>query len=556
MRGVVRRCCGALLSPVRLFRRRISVQLAVSHLLVVLLTVAIINGAFIASLYGLVPQDVWGEEIGLDFSIGEKARTVAVLVGADAVAAAAQGAPDERAAIEDTLRAILDDGGDAGSDPNDSPSPLTLGRVTHALVTDGGGRVLASSDGAWAPVGQPVDAVAFGLVPEVTDRVLALQGDLLFYQERYVLDVRDEMTVAAYPVLADDGRLVGTVALQSEPLDLSSLPSRGEVVRDVLRSNLTYWRFVVAAAVLMSVVVGIWRARAVSRRLSRLAVAADAMGHGDLSRRVPVQGEDEISRLAERFNDMSERLAATDRARKAFVANVSHELRTPVAIIQGHLERLLETGARSAVLAGRDSIGPGPPPVEPAPGEALATMHQETLTLSRLIDDLFTLARLEESALPVEAATIRLDGLAAEAVEGLRALAWNQRKVTVRSLVTRELPPVVADRTRTRQVLNNLLYNALRYTPEGGLIIVDAEARPEQGMVEVSVADTGVGIAPEEMACIFDRFYRGERRGPGDGTGLGLHIVKQLVEAQRGTIAVESEPGRGTTFRFTLPLAP
>ena len=555
---LLRRGGHTLLTPVRLFRRRISVQLAASHLLVVILTVAIINGAFVASLYGLVPQDVWGDEVGLDITIGEKARTVSVLVGADAVAAASQpGATAARAAIERTLRAIVEVPSATGADAASPPPPLTLDRVTHALVTDAGGRVVASSDGAWAPVGQPVARVTFPLVPELTAQALALQGELLYYQERYVIDVRDEITVASYPVLTADGRLVGTVALQSEPFDLSSLPSRREVVRDFLGANLTYWRFVFVAAVLLAVLVGLWRARAVSGRLSRLAAAADAMGRGDLSRRVPVQGTDEISRLADCFNDMSERLAAADRARRAFVANVSHELRTPVAIIQGHLERLLETDPRQAVLAGNDRHGPNlPSAIDPTPTDALATMHQETLTLSRLIDDLFTLARLEETALPVEAAPVRLDELAAEAVEGLRTLAWQQRKVTVQTLIARGLPPVVADRTRTRQVLNNLLYNALRHTPEGGLIIVDAAAHPNRGLVEVSVADTGVGIAPEELVSVFDRFYRGERRQGGDGTGLGLHIVKQLVEAQRGTVAVASEPGRGTTFRFTLPLAP
>ena len=265
MRALLRRGGHTLLTPVRIFRRRISVQLAASHLLVVILTVAIINGAFVASLYGLVPQDVWGDEVGLDITIGEKARTVSVLVGADAVAAASHpGATAARAAIERTLRAIVEEPSATGADATDPPSPLTLDRVTHALITDAGGHVIATSDGAWAPVGQPAARAGFPLVGELTAQALALQGDLLYYQERYVIDVSDEITFSSYPVLTADGRLVGTVVLQSEPFDLSSLPSRREVVRDFLGANLTYWRFVFVAAVLLSVLVGLWRARAVS----------------------------------------------------------------------------------------------------------------------------------------------------------------------------------------------------------------------------------------------------------------------------------------------------
>jgi signal transduction histidine kinase len=191
------------------------------------------------------------------------------------------------------------------------------------------------------------------------------------------------------------------------------------------------------------------------------------------------------------------------------------------------------------------------------------------VTLSRLIDDLFTLARVEETSLPLAVRTVAAAQAAAEAVAGLKALAWEQSKVTVLSLVEDDTPSVRADPTRLRQILNNLLYNALRHTPSGGLVVVNA--RPNGTRVEFSVADTGVGIPPEERERVFDRFYAGARsmRTKGDseatgrdeggegasGSGLGLHIVQQLVEAMGGTIAVESEPGQGTVFRFDLPKA-
>jgi signal transduction histidine kinase len=182
-------------------------------------------------------------------------------------------------------------------------------------------------------------------------------------------------------------------------------------------------------------------------------------------------------------------------------------------------------------------------------------IHQETTTLSRLIDDLFTLARIEETALPLEALPLQVAEVAGQAVESIRAVAWEQRKVAVESLVGEGLPAVVADRTRLRQILTNLLYNALRYTPEGGMIVVDASLCAE--MVEISVSDTGIGIPPEELERVFDRFHRVERGGRHDGgSGLGLHIVRQLVVAQGGAIVVTSESDQGTMFRFTLPVGP
>jgi signal transduction histidine kinase len=265
------------------------------------------------------------------------------------------------------------------------------------------------------------------------------------------------------------------------------------------------------------------------------------MGDGDLSRRVEVRGHDEVARVSERFNDMVDRLQTTDQARKSFVANVSHELRTPVAIIQGNLERLIADG-----VSNDDT---------PEQRRTLDMLHRETLTLSRLIDDLFTMARIEETTLPLETAEIHVHEIADDVVDGIREVAWEQRRVSVESLVPADLPPVIADRTRLRQILGNLLYNALRHTPEGGLVVVNAER--EQEMLRITVSDTGIGISEEELGRVFDRFYQVERAGRNsEGSGLGLSIVKQLVEAQGGTIGVESVAGQGTTFRFTLPLAP
>jgi signal transduction histidine kinase len=133
-------------------------------------------------------------------------------------------------------------------------------------------------------------------------------------------------------------------------------------------------------------------------------------------------------------------------------------------------------------------------------------------------------------------------------------LAWSQRKVRVESLVSADLSFVLADRTRVRQIINNLLYNSLRHTPEGGVIVVQGRQLPD--FIELSISDTGMGISEAELHSVFDRFYQAERsQRDQEGSGLGLNIVRQLVEAHGGKISVESVVGQGTTFRFTLPIA-
>jgi signal transduction histidine kinase len=273
-----------------------------------------------------------------------------------------------------------------------------------------------------------------------------------------------------------------------------------------------------------------------SRRLQRLAGAAEAMAAGNLRTRVRVTRKDEIGRLAESFNDMAAQIDQNDRARRAFISNVSHELRTPVSIIQGTTERLLSHTESPFSETGR----------------GLNVIHHEGQMLIRLVEDLFTIARLEEHNLRLVRSPLDVASVANEVVEGVRDLAWTQQKVSVETLVSPDLPQVSADRDRVRQIINNLVYNALRHTPEGGLVIIQARERGE--FVEIEVSDTGVGIDPEKLQTIFGRYYQTEQaRRSGEGSGLGLAIVEQLVKAHGGEITVSSKVGQGTTFLFTLP---
>ncbi|MDI3339568.1 MAG: HAMP domain-containing sensor histidine kinase [Sphaerobacter sp.] len=551
MRAVVRALRRAVGFAFRLYRRRLSVQLIFSHLLVVLLTAVLIElvvaGGFIfAYVRGAIPVT-----IGPDWSTVDAAATMTWVVGADALRAAAAGDAARLADVQERLRAHPWERARQLAEGIPSVRDTTEADLVAVVAPDG--RVVATSDPTWAPLGQPVEAMQSALASRLARRGLELAGAPSGHGNRWLLDGDRGETVVVYPVQTEQGAFEGIVVLHRRHPDRQPPPLPVPTVAAGVASMVALTVPLLALpALLVAVPLGIARARRVSRRVSNLAEAADAMAQGDLERRVAVQGVDEIARLGERFNEMIESLARTDRARKAFIANVSHELRTPVAVLRGHIERLLarhadDPGGVGDVAAGDEA--------RDETCRSLAIMHQEVLTLERLINDLFTLARLEEATLRIEPSPVAIDEVARTAVEGVRPVAWDQRKVSVESLVPSDLPRVLADRTRLQQIFGNLLYNALRHTPEGGLVVITAQQC--DGVVEVAVSDTGGGIPAEALEAVFQRHVRlGGANGLGEASGLGLAIVKQLVEAQGGAIAVESVAGEGTTFRFTLPIAP
>ncbi len=279
--------------------------------------------------------------------------------------------------------------------------------------------------------------------------------------------------------------------------------------------------------------------RKMLKQIAELEDGSDAIAAGQLSRRVAVFTEDELGRLAERFNYLASRLSAIDVQRRAFVANISHDLRTPIAVIQGHLDAQLHADG----------------PSELPPERSFQAIEHEIETLSRLIEDLFTLSRLEEGVMPVSATEVDLAELAMEAVGGMRPYALKTARVSINSLVPDSLPKVLGDPTRIKQIVNNLLHNAVRHTPEGGLVVLQAQSDGTGKWIDITVRDTGVGIPPDILDKIFERYYRGDTIGAKGGTGLGLSIVKQLVEIQGGSVWVESTVGEGTAITFRLPSA-
>lgn len=529
-----------IMTPVRLFRQRTSVQLIASYVAVALLTLVLFFATVLLTfIWAPIGQLFQIQDITIDAFLGEQARSYAHWLDSDELAAdLGEGLTPARQAELTADLARITSGEIPGFDPAISDAHAL--RIAHVAIVDLNGMIVASSDPEWMPPGSTIEDFELKAAREVASRSLELNGDLdATWRAYYSLAVSNERSAAAYPLFRNDRQAGGWIVLEGNPItSVIGGPTQSDFVRTVAREFLNVlWIFAIPALV-VSIPVGIWRARSISRRLARMANAADAMAEGYLETRIRISRRDEIGRLAERFNEMASQIEANDRMRRAFISNVSHELRTPVAIIDGTVERQM----RHPEELGPQQLG------------VLQVIQKESRMLARMIGDLFTMTRIDEASLRLERRALDVARLAAECVEGISNLAWNESRVSIESLVPPDVPPVFADETRIRQIISNLLYNALRHTPEGGLIVL--QARPVGTMVQISTSDTGRGIPPEALPNVFDRYFQAERdeRHAG-GTGLGLAIVKQLVEAHGGTISVESEVGQGTTFRFTLPQA-
>lgn len=526
-------------SPWRLFQERTSVQLIAGYVAVVLMVILLFEITIVVAILLSPGSRLLSTGIyAVDPYLGERSAAFVQWLDPERVdRAVGDNAAGNliRLELDRRLEQVLS--GDIPGLDGLSPS-LPEGATPHAAILDTHGNVIATSD-SWISTGASAADLPSATQRSVANRSLNLSGAVdSQWNALYSMEGENGITVSAHPVVTRDGRWVGTFLLQGGSIGEHVGNSRGEIARELSLGFLqSLWIFAIPALI-VAIPFGYWRARAMSRRLQRLAGAAEAMAGGNLKTRVRVTRKDEIGRLAESFNDMAAQIDQNDRARRAFISNVSHELRTPVSIIQGTTERL---------LSHKES-----PSLEMQRG--LHVIHHEGQMLIRLVEDLFSIARIEEHNLRLVRSPLDISSLALEIVDGVRELAWTQQKVSVETLVSSDLPLVMADRDRVRQIINNLFYNALRHTPEGGLIIL--QARERGTFVEFEVSDTGVGIAPERLQTIFGRYYQTEQeKRSGGGSGLGLAIVEQLVKAHGGEITVTSKVGQGTTFRFTLPQA-
>lgn len=276
--------------------------------------------------------------------------------------------------------------------------------------------------------------------------------------------------------------------------------------------------------------------RRVATPLADVMAAAEAVAEGDLSARVQAVGPGEFGRLARSFNHMAEELERAEQQRRNLTADVAHELRTPLHIIQGNLEGIL------------DGV------YEPTAGHVQATL-EETRLLARLVEDLRLLSLAEAGQLPMVREPVDVAELVADVVTSFSGQAEAAGvALEVQGEGEAAALTVSGDAGRLDQVLGNLVANALRHTPAGG--VVTLQAQPTPGGVQIAVSDTGSGIPAEDLPYIFDRFWRGDRsrsHAAWAGSGLGLAIARQLVQAHAGTITAASQPGLGTTLTIHLP---
>jgi len=268
--------------------------------------------------------------------------------------------------------------------------------------------------------------------------------------------------------------------------------------------------------------------RGITRPVGELVDAASQIEAGDLSVRVRERGPKEVRQVARAFNEMAEQLEATDVRRRTFLADVTHELRTPLSVIRGRAEGIM------------DGVYPGDP-------EHVAPVLEAARTLERLIDDLRTLALADAGGLTLRREPVDISVLVNETLASFERPA-HDAGVSLTADLQPDLPVIQADPGRLQSVLSNLVSNAIRHTPSGGSVQVAADRAGDR--LEVSVSDTGEGIAPDLLPNIFERFVKGSSSY---GSGLGLAIARDLVVAHGGEIEAASQPGSSTMIRFTLP---
>lgn len=304
-------------------------------------------------------------------------------------------------------------------------------------------------------------------------------------------------------------------------------------LEDGLHETLT--RALLAAfpiALMLSALLAFVFARRISATVGLLVRGAQEIARGSYKLRLAEKGDDELTELARQFNRLSQTLEGVETRRVELINSVAHELRTPLAALQGYSEAMA------------DGVLP--------PEEAARSIAREVRAMGRLVEDLSLVSRVEAGAVEIHPEPLSPRQALAEARERL-ASAFSEKGLAFETDILPHLPPVKADPVRLDQVLSNLLSNALRYTPRGGTVVLGAEPRGNE--VYFYVQDNGPGIAAEHQERIFERFYRVDaaRSRKDGGTGVGLTVARGLVEAMGGRMGLDSQPGRGSRFWFTLP---
>ncbi|WP_339291594.1 ATP-binding protein [Paenibacillus sp. FSL W8-0187] len=287
--------------------------------------------------------------------------------------------------------------------------------------------------------------------------------------------------------------------------------------------------------VLLSLGAAYWISRRLTAPLRKLVPAIERLGQGEYGIQAPVTSEDEYGKVAVAFNGMSSRLEQSEMVRRNLVADVAHELRTPLTIVRGKLDLLQQS-------------------VQPIQPELLLPIQDELIRLTRLVGDLHQLSLAEAKQLPLVRKSTDMLDLLGQIQERIEPDA-DAKNLTLRLTSATEHTSVPVDPSRITQVFLNLFINAVRYTPQDGLVHITLQEEPASGMLRIDIRDTGPGIDAQHLPYLFDRFYRADeaRARHQGGMGLGLAIAKEFIVSHGGTIQVESQQGQGTTFTVRLP---
>ncbi len=403
----------------------------------------------------------------------------------------------------------------------------------HIIVTDNRSYVVADSEDALT--GQFYRPADGGMALFARQSPRSGPGGL---PPRYPAAPADNATTAAttgrpLPVRPSEGGVpapgerVGTLYLLNQPVNA--------LFQDLSGRLLLYIVISAAVAAACALALTLWFSRRLAAPIRKLSLAAEKVGRGDLTQRIDIREQGELGQLAKNFNTMTAELEKSEQAKKYMIADAAHELRTPLSNILGYLEAV------------KDGVA------EPD-ARTIEILTSEAQSLNHIVSDLQMLSLAEAGQLkldiqpedPAEMSRTVADALLISALAKDLMLTLD---------VPQGLPRVKADGQRIRQVLRNLVGNAIEHTPEGGQVTVSAH--PEGALVRFLVRDTGEGIPAEDLPLIFERYYRVDkaRNRRTGGTGLGLTIARQMVEMHQGTIGVESTPGQGSTFWFTLPIA-
>ena len=327
-----------------------------------------------------------------------------------------------------------------------------------------------------------------------------------------------------------DGQTVGYLIFAPPPFEADS-PER-----DFLNRTTQFLVYSALAAAGIALLLGILLSRTLTSPIRELTRATHAVSEGDLSQQVPVRSNDELGELAQAFNKMSNELSRSVNARKQMTADIAHELRTPLSLILGHAE---------AVHDG----------VLPPTRENFEIIREEAARLEHLINDLRILSLADAGELSINPQTVEPERLLQE-VASLYQYQTQRENISIDLDIAPALPALQVDPGRMTQVLTNIVDNALRHTPEGGRIVLSARETNDQ--IELAIQDNGPGLRAEDLARVFERFYRTDtsrQREDGSlgGSGLGLAIARSIVQAHDGQIFAESEPGKGLTVVILLP---